>query len=174
MGGGVHHPGEMQDQTVAEASCNPKCVPKGLTPEISGDKRRHDEAHELREPRVPVTLETDHRIRSKVREIQLFAAFHYLRVFLHDKPPHMREEEATGGIVRIRICLRVLVVNAMIPGPVVDAALIRNRIEEHEEDAVRQGGSVGAMRPQTMDAGRDAQPGDGPQDEGLQKGLPLA
>lgn len=77
-------------------------------------------------------------------------------MLLDEQPTHMREEESAGSVVRVRVRLRVLVVHAVVAGPVPDAALVRDRVAEHQEGAQRETSLVRTMRPQTMRTAGDA------------------
>jgi len=67
------------------------------------------------------------------------------------------EEEAAAGVVGIGVCVGELVVHTVVTGPLPDAVLEGQRLAQHQEDAQRQLGLVGLVRPQTMHSGRDAQ-----------------
>jgi len=67
------------------------------------------------------------------------------------------EEETTHGIVWISVGLRIFVMDAMITGPVVDGALVGDGVAEHEEKTDGEGGGVGTVGPETMDADGDAE-----------------
>lgn len=60
-------------------------------------------------------------------------------VLLNVKPSNVSEEEAAGGVVRVGRCLGVLVVDAVVAGPVVDGALVGDGVHEHEEESVGRG-----------------------------------
>ena len=59
--------------------------------------------------------------------------------------------------------------HAVVSGPVPDASLVGDRVDEHEEDAEGEGGLVGAVGPETVRPGSDAQTRDGPQEERPEK-----
>jgi hypothetical protein len=44
-------------------------------------------------------------------------------VFAHKQPTHVREEEATAGIVRVGVCFWELVVGSVISGPFIHVIL---------------------------------------------------
>ncbi len=67
--------------------------------------------------------------------------------------------------------LRVLMMDAMVSGPMPDAALIGNACCQHEEDPHRQSGFVGTMSPKAMRTSGDANTGDRPQGKGKQQGI---
>ena len=73
-------------------------------------------------------------------------------MLLDVEPTHVCEEEPAHGIVRVGISLRVFVVDSMIASPVVDRTLVGDGVAQHEKEADGEGGGVGAVRPQAMDA----------------------
>ena len=83
-------------------------------------------------------------------------------MLLDDEPAHVREEEAAGSIMGVGVRLGVLVMHAVVAGPMVDAALVGNGVEHHQQDAVGQSGVVGTVGPKSVHACSDAQAGDGP------------
>ena len=69
----------------------------------------------------------------------------------------MREEEPAHGIVWVGIGFGIFVMDAMITSPVVDGSLVSDGIAQHEDEADGEGGRVGAVRPQTVDADGNAE-----------------
>ena len=123
----------MEDDDVAEGARDPERVPEGLAPAALGHDGGEDVAHEEREPGVEFLLEHDEAIARQVGEVELLALGHDVGVLLHVEPAHVREEEAARRVVRVRVRLGVLVVHAVVARPVVDRALVRDRVHEHEE-----------------------------------------
>ena len=57
-------------------------------------------------------LEHHHGVFHEVVEGKAFAGFNDVLVLLDEEPADMREEEATGGIVRISISLYIYITHA--------------------------------------------------------------
>ena len=92
-------------------------------------------------------------------------------MLLDEKPSDVGEEESTSGVVGISVSLNMkcmekniskrvntkknkediylgmLVVHAVVAGPVPDAALVGDGVGEHQEDTQRESGLVRAMSP---------------------------
>lgn len=82
----------------------------------------------------------------------------HLWVLLHVQPAHVREEEPACGVVRVCVLLGVLVVHPVVPGPVVDGALVGHRVDKHEEYASCPVRIVGSVGPQAVHAPGDSKP----------------
>lgn len=80
-----------------------------------------------------LSLEHNHFVGQQVLELQLSSPLDDFRVFAHQQPADVGEEEAPRGVVRVAVCLRVLVVHPVIPGPLVDIILWT----EEQTDATR-------------------------------------
>uniref|UniRef100_A0A182J8K7 Uncharacterized protein n=1 Tax=Anopheles atroparvus TaxID=41427 RepID=A0A182J8K7_ANOAO len=106
-----------------------------------------------------LALETQDGIGLQIGNVQLLALGDHLRVLTAQQPADVREEEATGCIVRIRVGLRVLVVHPVVASPVQSAVLERDRVEDGQDDAQGQLRLVRPMGPQAVSSGRDAQSG---------------
>jgi hypothetical protein len=78
-------------------------------------------------------------------------------MLLQVQPPHVREEKAAHGIVRVGFGLGILVMDAMIARPVVDRTLIGDGVAQHEEETNGEGGAVGAVGPEAMDTDGNAE-----------------
>lgn len=70
-----------------------------------------------------LSLEPDNRVIQQVREIQFPPLLYDVPVLAHEQPANVGEEEATAGVVRVRVCLRVLVVHTVVSAPLVDVVL---------------------------------------------------
>jgi hypothetical protein len=118
---------------------------------------KHIKSHACKEcePRVEDFLEYDDRISEEIRAVKTFSRFDDSRVFLHQQPTNVREEEPPLGVVGIGRRLAALVVHAMISSPVVDGTLVRDRVCEHEVDSHWKGCTVRTMRPQPVHAAGD-------------------
>mmetsp|Transcript_26179 Transcript_26179/g.56184 ORF Transcript_26179/g.56184 Transcript_26179/m.56184 type:complete len:88 (+) Transcript_26179:802-1065(+) len=73
-------------------------------------------------------------------------------MFLDVQPAHVCVEETTGGIVGVGVSLGIFVVDAVIAGPVEDGSLVGDGVADHEEETCGEGGGVGSMGPEAMDA----------------------
>ena len=62
----------------------------------------------------------------------------------------MCEEESTRGVMWISVSFGIFVMDAMIACPVVDGALVGDRVAEHEEEAEGVGCGVGSVGPESM------------------------
>lgn len=171
MCGGVDEPGEVQYDGVTEGTGNEEGVPEVLPPEVLRDLGGHDVAHVQSEPRVELLLEHDEGVLVQVGEVEVASGLDDGGMLLDEEPAHVSEEEAAGGIVRVGLGLRELVVDAVVAGPVEDAALVGDGVGQHEEEPDGEAGLVRAVGPQSVDADGDAKAGDGPQDEGPEEGL---
>ena len=156
VGGGVDEPGEVQDDGVAEGAGHEEGVPKVLAPEVLGDLGGHDVAHVQGEPRVELLLEHDEGVLVQVGEVEVAAGLDDGGMLLDEEPAHVGEEEAAGGVVGVGLRLGELVVDAVVAGPVVDAALVGYGVGQHEEEADGEAGLVRAVGPQSVDADGDA------------------
>lgn len=79
---------------------------------------------------VPVhllSLEPDHRISQQVSDIKSFPLLNDISMLPNKQPPDVGEEEAPAGVVGVSIGLRVLVVDSVVPGPLEDVILQRER-----------------------------------------------
>lgn len=74
-----------------------------------------------------LSLESDDGVIQQIGEIQLSSLFYDVFVLAHKQPANVGEEEAPAGIVWVRICLRVLVVHAVVSAPLVDVILQREQ-----------------------------------------------
>ena len=171
VGGAVDQPGEVQDDAVAQGPSDEESVPEVLPPEVLGDLGGHDVAHVEGEPGIALLLEHDGGIVEKVGEVEVPPRLDDVWVLLDEEPPHVREEEAPGGVVRVGGGLGELVVDTVVAGPVPDGALVSYGVDKHEEEASREGRLVRPVRPEAMDPHRDADPCNGPEDEGPEEGL---
>lgn len=68
-------------------------------------------------------LEHDHGVRAQVPQLQLASLLQDVGVLPHQQPADVREEEPPQGVVRVGVRLRVLVVHAVVPRPLVDVVL---------------------------------------------------
>lgn len=86
-----------------------------------------------------LSLEPDNRVIQQVSEIQFPPLLYDVPVLAHEQPANVGEEEATAGVVRVRVCLRVLVVHTVVSAPLVDVVLHRKawRGERREAGAAR-------------------------------------
>ena len=171
MGGGVDEPGEVQHDGVTEGTGHEEGVPEVLPPEVLRDLGGHDVAHVQSEPRVELLLEHDEGVLVQVGEVEVASGLDDGGMLLDEEPAHVREEESAGGVVGVGLGLRELVMDAVVAGPVEDAALVGNGVGQHEEEPDGEAGLVRAVGPQSVDADGDAKAGDGPEDEGPEEGF---
>uniref|UniRef100_A0A182TF98 Uncharacterized protein n=1 Tax=Anopheles melas TaxID=34690 RepID=A0A182TF98_9DIPT len=106
-----------------------------------------------------LALEAQHRVSFQVGNVQLLALGNDFRMLAAQQPADVREEKATGRIMRIRIRFRVFVVHPVVAGPVQRTVLERDRVKHGQDDAQGQLRLVRPMGPQTMRASRNAQSG---------------
>jgi hypothetical protein len=66
------------------------------------------------------------RIFLQVGKVHFTSRLDHVRVLLDEKPPHVGEEESTSGVVWVSIGFRVLVMDAMVAGPVENGSLVSN------------------------------------------------
>lgn len=59
------------------------------------------------------------RIIRNVTKVDFFAFSLYMRMFSHHEPAHMREEETSSRVMRIRWSLWELMVYSVVTNPVV-------------------------------------------------------
>lgn len=62
-------------------------------------------------------------VRQQIVKLQFASFFNDIRVFAHQQPANMSEEEAPNGVVRISICLWIFVVNSVVSCPFKDIIL---------------------------------------------------
>lgn len=72
-----------------------------------------------------LSLEPDDGVIQQVSEIQFPPLLYDVPVLAHEQPADVGEEEATAGIVRVRVRLGVLVVHTVVSAPLVDVVLHR-------------------------------------------------
>jgi len=108
--------------------------PEALAPALDCDLGWEDVAHVEREPRIEFLLKHDDRVLMEVAEIQLLPGADHLWVLLDVQPAHVGEEKTAHGVMRISVSLTVLVVDAVVAGPVVDRSLVRDGVAQHEEE----------------------------------------
>lgn len=70
-----------------------------------------------------LSLESDDGVIQQIGEIQLSSLFYDVFVLAHKQPANVGEEEAPHSIVRVCICLGELVVDTVVPGPLIDVIL---------------------------------------------------
>ena len=155
--GRIDQPCEVQYHGISESPGNQECRPKVLAPKAGCHLRWHDVAHVQGKPRVKFLLEPNDRIFHQITEVHFPSHLDDVGMLLDQQPPHVRKEESTRCVVRVGVGFGELVVYAMIPRPVVNAALIGNAVAQHEENTDRQGRFVRSVRPQSMHAYSDTE-----------------
>lgn len=122
--------------------------------------------NETSEKKNSLLLEPQHGVGLQVGNVQLATLGNHLRVLPAQQPADVREEETARRVVRVGVRLRVLVVHAVVPGPVHGAVLERDRVEHRQDNPQRQLGLVRAVGPESVGAGGDTESGHHVQDEG--------
>ena len=97
-----------------------------------------------------IVLEHDYGIIQEIRHVNVASFAEDLRVFLHHKPAHVSEEEPAQCVVGVSVGLCVLVVDAVVTGPLEDVVLHRYTVEEHKHYLVRESRFVRLVRPVAM------------------------
>lgn len=100
-------------------------------------------------------LEHNHRILLQVTHVDELALLLHLRMLTDQQPTHVGEEESPGGVMRVGISVRELMMDSMISGPFVDRVLEGDRLQDHQEDSQWQACFVGLVGPQSMRSGCD-------------------
>lgn len=73
--------------------------------------------------RVVPALPDDDRVLLEITHIDRRALADDVRVLADQEPAHVREEEAPLCVVRIRVCVRKLMVNSVVPHPLINVIL---------------------------------------------------
>ena len=92
----------------------------------------------------------------QVAEIDTFVLFLDFRLRVDEEPTHVGEEEAAPGVVRVRVGVDVLVVDAVVSGPVIGVILQGEGLEHYQDELERQLGLVSLAGPEAMAAGGHA------------------
>jgi len=135
VGGRVDKPCEMKNDTVSQSSGDEKSGPEIFAPIPRGNLSREYVTHVQREPGIALLLPVDDWIGLQIREIHFSSDLDDIGMLLDEQPSHVSEEKSTCGVVRIGIGFREFVVDSVITGPMVNAALVGNGIEKHEKKA---------------------------------------
>ena len=104
-------------------------------------------------------VELHDRIAHDVGHIDQPALLDALRMLAQHQPADVRVQEAPVRVVWITVRFRVLVVDAMVPHPVVDRVLAGDRVAAHQDDAQRQLRLVRPVAPEAVYAARHPEPG---------------
>ena len=104
-----------------------------------------------------IVLEHDYRIVQEIGHVNVASLAEDLWVFLHHKPAHVSKEEPAQCVVGVGVSLRVLVVDAVVTGPLEDIVLHRYTVEEHKHDLVQESRFVCLVRPVAMGPGSHPQ-----------------
>jgi len=114
---GVDEPGGVEHQTIAEQTRHAVRDEGALLPKVDGHRRRNEETEERHEKEIVFSLERQKRIVGQIGEVEFGAHFLQFGVFAHQKPSHVREEEAAIGVVRIGVSVGPFVVTTMVARP---------------------------------------------------------
>eukprot|EP00754_Rhynchopus_humris_P011919 Rhum_TRINITY_DN14259_c17_g1::Rhum_TRINITY_DN14259_c17_g1_i1::g.78060::m.78060 len=107
--------------------------------------------------RVALLLDPHQRVLHQVGAVDLLAGVLHGLALLQQQPTHVRVEEAPRDVVRVGLGVRLGVVHAVVPGPVVDGALVRHAVGDHHHETRRKVCLVRAVRPEAVRARRDAE-----------------
>jgi hypothetical protein len=80
-------------------------------------------------------LETQQRVGEQVGEVEFGALLADERMFAHQQPAHVREEEATIDVVWIGVGVRPFVMATMVAGPLDHVIL--NQIQDLKQKATQ-------------------------------------
>lgn len=157
VGCAVHQPGGIQHQRVSQDGGQEVGSPKGLLPEIPGNKCWEHETQKHHRGFIVLFLKHDNRVCLQVGQVQLLSLLNHIWMLANHEPTHMRKEKATGGIVRVGIRLGELMVNTVVPRPFINMVLKGHGIGNGQEDPERRGGGVGTVTPEPVSARRHPQ-----------------
>lgn len=152
VGDAVDGPSTMQKPRVTENTRGEIGRPWVLVPEIHRDQCWHDEAKEYgQEPVVSekvaviasaegkamplclLSLEYQDRVFVQITQVDGFALLDNVRMLADQKPSHMGEEEAPCCVMRIRVRLRVPVVDTVVARPFNDV-ILKSRVLANDQD----------------------------------------
>uniref|UniRef100_T1DNK5 Uncharacterized protein n=1 Tax=Anopheles aquasalis TaxID=42839 RepID=T1DNK5_ANOAQ len=165
VGCAVHQPGYVQDEGPAEQRSDKPGVGPALVPEVHWRNRWQHETGDRHQNHVVFALETQDGIALQVGNVELLALGNNFRMLAAQQPADVREKEPTGGIMRIGIGFRVLVVHPVIAGPMQRTVLERDRVKHGQYDAEWQLRFVRTVSPQSVGTGRNTQSGHHIQDK---------
>ena len=112
------------------------------------------------EGRVVPVLEHDHLVGGDVAHVDLLPGLDGGGVERLQEPRAVGKQEAALGVVRVRVRLAVLVVEAVELDEAVDGEVVEgggDAVGEEEEELEGRGGLVGAVGPEAVSAGGGAQ-----------------
>lgn len=104
-------------------------------------------------------VELDNRIGQHVAHVDQTTLFDALRVLPQHQPTNVGEEEAPVRVVRVGIGFGVLVMDSVIPDPIVQTVLTGHAVAAHQDDAQWKLGLVGPMCPQAVSSAGNAKTG---------------
>ena len=110
----VHQPGAVERGDVTKGKEKQEGCVSRFVPEIPRHQAGNDDTEEQAERQVVASLKRYHRISLQVLQINVPSLYQDLRVFQHHQPAHVSKEETAVGVVRIRVRLRILVVEAVV------------------------------------------------------------
>ena len=141
MGRTVNQPSKMQTNDITKHGRCAKRHVQILIPEIPWYHRGHHKGEHWcqnhiepakcrscsSEASLPLPgllfLESHNRVGFKVAHIHGFAHLGHIWVFSHHQPAHVGEKEASVDVVGVGVGVRELVVDSVVPTPLVDAIL---------------------------------------------------
>jgi hypothetical protein len=109
-----------------------------ITPKQTRDHSGDSETHKEDKPDIPAVLPADHFILAEVRDIRN-AGF---APWLHDHPANMGPQEATMGIVWIKVGIRIPVMCTVPTRPPLDRTFHSTCARSSKEVLQRSGGII--------------------------------
>ena len=106
--------------------------------------------------RYLLSLESNDFIFFQIVKGNLFSFRNYVRMFFHEQPTDVSEEEPVFSVVRIGVGFAEFVMYSVIPGPFPNGVLESESVEKHKEDTKRPFSFVGLMGPQSVSSRSDS------------------
>lgn len=169
MSSRVYHPCAVKNPYVSKSSSHEECVPEVFSPSVVSYLSWHDEAHVKRKPWVAFPLEANDDVLLQVGEIHFATCLDDIRVLLYEQPTHVSEEKSASSIVGISRSFRKFVVDSVIAGPVVDTALVGNRVDEHKAQSSNEVSFIRSVRPQSVNSDGDTKSTTNQEEQGEKK-----
>lgn len=119
----VHQKRNVQRDAEAKVEVHPERQPQALVPAQPRHQHRHAERQHGEQHLEPALLPHDDPVRLQVAHVDGQPLLDDGRVRRQEHPADVREEEAASRVMRIRIGLRVFVMDTMVERPCVSVAL---------------------------------------------------
>lgn len=123
MGSRIDETRNMKYNSVTQGDNHNEGNPSALTTQDARQLDGKNDADQELEQVSSLVFEHDEPVLFEVGQIHRSSRLVHFGTLLEEKPPNVRKEESTTSVVRISNGVRVFVVNAMVPYPVVDRAL---------------------------------------------------